>query len=136
MEAYIDSSVLLAILFNEPNKLNNLERYKKLFSSQLLRTECIRTIYRLKLENKLNDKKTAEIFSDLLSLFKSITMVQLTPSVLFGAEQFFPVTVGTLDAIHLSTALLLRREKGVQNFLTHDVQLSQAALSVGLLINK
>ena len=91
-------------------------------------------MYRLKLENKLDDEKTAEILSNLFILLKSITQINFSYSILTGAELFFPVIVGTLDSIHLSTALVLRKEIGVQDFLTHDTQLARAAMSAGLSV--
>ena len=49
------------------------------------------------------------------------------------ASEPFPTPVGTLDAIHLATALQVRDSQGLQVVVaTHDHQLTRAARAVGL----
>jgi len=47
------------------------------------------------------------------------------------ASETFPTVVGTLDAIHLATALSIREIENVEVLLTHDSQLATAAKSLG-----
>ena len=59
--------------------------------------------------------------------------VDVTPGVLRRAADPFPTPLGTLDAIHLATAILWRegRQEGPV-MATHDGQLATAARAVGL----
>lgn len=132
MNAYVDASVILRILFSERGRLRDIASYSLLYSSALLRTECYRTVYRLRLENRFNDEAASEIFSSLLKLFTTLSVIPVTPQLLKTAEQFFPVSVGTLDSIHLASALALPSKYPIDAFLTHDKQLATAAIAMGL----
>jgi hypothetical protein len=55
----------------------------------------------------------------------------MTDSVLARAADPFPTDLGSLDAIHLATALELRHEFPTLTFATHDRQLAIAALAMG-----
>ena len=59
-----------------------------------------------------------------------IELVGLTPRVRATAQGVQPVTVGSLDAIHLATAL--HQRSGLASFVTYDKRLLDAARSVDL----
>lgn len=135
MVAYIDTSVLLRIILTEKNRYTELSSHETLYSSVLLRTEAYRTLYRIRLENGLNDEEASVVFSKLLKFLAMISLVPITPNILREAEQFFPTSVATLDAIHLTSALAVqRRFPEVNRFLTHDSQLGRAAQAMGLKV--
>ncbi len=67
----------------------------------------------------------------LRELLESFRLVDLTRDVLNRAAQPFPTTLGTLDALHLSTALLLREEFEELRMGTHDAALARAAVAEG-----
>ena len=46
-------------------------------------------------------------------------------------SESFPTIVGTLDALHLATALAIREVDRLDLLLTHDLQLGTAARSLG-----
>ena len=50
------------------------------------------------------------------------------------ASETFPTVVGTLDAIHLATALAVREVEPIDLLLTHDAQLGTAARSLGFSV--
>jgi len=59
--------------------------------------------------------------------------VPLSRAVLNRAADPFPTVLGTLDAIHLASALLWIEEKGeALTLVTHDQQLAIAARACGL----
>ena len=60
--------------------------------------------------------------------------IERAEAVLARAGESFPTPIGTLDALHLSTALRIRDEKGLDAILTHDVQLANAALAMGFKV--
>ncbi len=57
----------------------------------------------------------------------------VTPEILRRASESFPAPLGTLDAIHLATALTFRDVTGEELVLaTHDQGLAEAARSMNL----
>ena len=62
-------------------------------------------------------------------------MIEPTRPVLARAAQPFPVVLGTLDAIHLATALLWRERSDADLVMaTHDATLGLAARAVGFRV--
>ena len=55
----------------------------------------------------------------------------VTERIFQRASETFPTVVGTLDAIHLATALAIREIENLDYLLTHDSQLGTAARSLG-----
>lgn len=73
--------------------------------------------------------------SDTFELLEAFNLVPVDPEILNRAEQPFPTLVGSLDAIHLSTALLLRGEVPDLGMATHDTELGQAAKAMGFTVH-
>ncbi|MBK9498241.1 MAG: hypothetical protein IPO06_02470 [Leptospiraceae bacterium] len=63
-------------------------------------------------------------------------MIEITESIKQKSAEPFPTIIGTLDAIHLSSALILREENKKLDItiLTHDSQLSTAAIAMGFAV--
>ena len=133
MIAYIDSSALLRILLNQEGKVEEFTRVEKAVSSVLMRTECLRTLDRLKLQGKLTENSYVQVTREFYACCASIEFIRLTQGILNRAAAPMPVSIGTLDAIHLSSALAWSEQFHVlPSFFTHDEQLGKAALSFGL----
>ncbi len=129
---YIDSSVLLRKIFGESGAIQRLSDGKKVISSELLEVECLRTVDRLRIQYGLSDEQVAMRSHELYSSFKKIGFLQLSSTILERAKTPFPTIIGSLDAIHLSSAVLWAEEtKEDILFLTHDLALGRAALALG-----
>lgn len=65
-------------------------------------------------------------------LLDTLEVVEPSRPILSRAGQPFPIDLGTLDAIHLATAIL-RREASQRDLIvaTHDARLDLAARAVG-----
>lgn len=106
-------------------------RWERAYSSVLLRVEVLRTIDRNRLKGAVTDNDVAELITKTHTIFDAIEFVALTPPILSRASQSFLTPLGTLDALHLATALRLMEVGGIDlTFLTHDAQLAVAARSV------
>ena len=102
-------------------------------SSALILTECLRTLDRLRLRAKLPDKEVAARRAAILSLIASLEIVEVDQAVLDRAAQPMPTELGTLDAIHLATALLWKESTRAGLVMaTHDGALALAAQAHGL----
>jgi predicted nucleic acid-binding protein len=132
MNVYLDTSVVLRRLLRQPNALPDWGTWEEAYASVLLRVEALRTIDRLRLEGCLDDTQRVELQQQLNTLCDNLYLVSLTPEVLERASQPLPTILGTLDALHLATADLLRRQGTELTVLTHDDRLALAARSVGL----
>lgn len=132
MKAYVDSSVILRIIFGEDNPLKFTKDLLYIVSSDVLKVECFRTIDRLRHHLRLSDKEIAERLELFHTAIRSIRFVRLDSEILERASQPFPTVIRTLDALHLSTAILWKHQEGEPiTFLTHDQQLGQAAKAMG-----
>lgn len=131
MTVYLDTSVSLRVLFHEPNPLKLWAKWDKAYSSSLWRVEALRTVDRLRLSGDLSDREVADLVRDIRIIHETLTVQPLSDSILERASESFPTVVGTLDALHLSTALAIREFEKLDLFLTHDFQLGTAARSVG-----
>jgi predicted nucleic acid-binding protein len=131
MIVYVDTSVVLRILLREPNPLVIWGKWSKAYSSALWRVEALRTIDRLRLTHEISDTEVADLVSDVQITHETFAIHPVTNHVFQRASETFPTVVGTLDAIHLATALSIREIENVDFLLTHDSQLGTAARSLG-----
>jgi len=133
--AYVDASVLLRVVLGEPGALPEWNQIERGVSSALILTESLRTLDRLRLHVKLSDPEVATRRAAVLSLIASLEIVEIDAAVLERAAQPMPTELGTLDAIHLATALLWRETTRAQVVMaTHDRALALAALAHGLAV--
>jgi predicted nucleic acid-binding protein len=130
--AYIDTSALLRIVLREPGALEDLRAYEALVSSELIAVESTRTIDRLRIQGSLTTEEAAERIRAANEWLEAIDLVLLRPPVLSRASEPMPMPIGTLDAIHLATALIWRDRMGpLPELTTHDMALGAAARAFG-----
>ena len=134
VNAYLDSSVLLRVILGEPERLEDWTTIEAAVSSELIRVECLRTIDRARIQLHLSDEAVAQHRADLLESLDAIDIVPLDASVLERAAEPFPTLLGTLDAVHLATALAMRERFDGLFFATHDSALGTAARSMGFAV--
>jgi len=131
--AYVDASVLLRVAFRQPDALSEWRHIDQGISSALVQTESLRTLDRLRLRAKLGDAEVASRRATILALIASLELVEIDGVVLDRAAQPMPTELGTLDAIHLATALLWKEMTGMALVMaTHDGALALGALAHGL----
>jgi predicted nucleic acid-binding protein len=131
MTVYVDTSVVLRILLHETDPVGIWGQWNKAYSSVLWRVEALRTVDRLRLTQEISDSEVAELVRDIQITHETLAIHPVTNQVLRRASETFPTVVGTLDAIHLATALSIREIENVDLLLTHDSQLATAARSLG-----
>lgn len=135
MNIYIDSSVLLRKLLGEENAIKTFPVANCFVSSTLLRVECLRVLDRLRFKRLVEDAAMVEWRTHLFSILEGIELIDISPDVLDFACQPFPTAIRTLDAIHLSSAILWKRFKKQDiTIFTHDTEMGLAARSFGIPI--
>jgi predicted nucleic acid-binding protein len=133
--AYLDTSALLRLVLAEPGALPELVRADRLVSSELIAVESLRTIDRLRLQGSFSTERAAARRATLEEWLEAVDLVLLRRPVLARASEPFPTPLGTLDALHLSTALVWRdRMQQELVMATHDRDLALAARSYGLAV--
>jgi predicted nucleic acid-binding protein len=135
MIAYVDSSVLLRLALGQPNCLPEWRQIDRGVSSALIATESLRTLDRLRIRAGLSDAEIARRRATVLNLINSLELIEIDSIVLDRAAQPMPTELGTLDAIHLASALLWKELMGVDPVMaTHDGALGLAAQAHGLTV--
>ena len=133
MITYVDASVLLRVALRQRDALSEWRQIEQGVSSALIMTECLRTLDRLRLRAKIPDAEVASRRAKILELIASLELVEIDAVVLDRAAQPMPTEIGTLDAIHLATALLWKETSHLDlTMATHDGALGLAARAHGL----
>ena len=135
MIVVIDSSVLLRKLFGEPEPLEQWPDITDAYASRLMLVEVGRTIDRCRLAGSIDDAEVAHLQQEFRSVLGSIEIVGMSERILNRAGASMPTVVGSLDAVHLATAIEVNEalEEPVA-LATHDDQLARAGRASGLLV--
>jgi predicted nucleic acid-binding protein len=122
---YLDSAAVVKLVHAEPESpalrawLN--ERAETGWtSSVLVEIESFRALARY----------APEAVTRLHHVLDQIELIDMSPRVRILAQNVRPVTIRSLDAIHLGTALTLRHN--LTSFVTYDKRLLEAATTAGL----
>jgi predicted nucleic acid-binding protein len=133
--AYFDSSVVVRIVLGQQGQLAEWRSMVSVVGSRLVEVECLRTIDRLNVEGRLTTDDTVIRREAIYRMLDRMELVELTSTVLQRASQPMPAPLGTLDAIHLASAMLWKEVKDNDILMaTHDRALALAARASGLRV--
>lgn len=134
MKIYIDTSWLLRALLRQ-SKVKALPANAEIVSSTLLRVECRRTLDRHYHRSLITDVEYAGINQQLQEYLENVSLVELSNDIVSRAEEPFMLPVGTLDALHLATALKVREhENDILHLATFDDELALVATAHDLRV--
>ena len=120
---YLDTGALGRILLGEPDEpaiTRELARFEQLVASRLLAIELQRLAAR------------HGALPGAASLLTGVALIPLSEPLLAAAAELAPPALGTLDAVHLATALDLDRAGLATTVMTYDRALAAAAAGHGL----
>jgi len=131
--AYVDSSVLLRLAFGEPQRLKEWPEIRYGVTSALAEVETLRTLDRLRVRTSMDERQLAQRRETVFRLLEELEMVEITRAILTRASQPLPTALGTLDAIHMASAMLWRERSSDDGLVmaTHDGALGLAARACG-----
>jgi len=93
----------------------------------------LRTIDRARIRLSLSDAEVSSRRRAFFDVYERLDVIRLSATVLERAEAPLPTSLGTLDAVHLASALLWQESEHAElAFGTHDEQLALAARAVGV----
>ena len=124
--AYLDASAFVKLLVPERESRalrRYLERWPRLASSAVTRTEAVRALRRSGYEDRVVPARR---------LLKRMSLIRIDEPLLDRAADLSPPELRTMDAVHLAAALTLGDDLGV--LLTYDARLAQAAETTGLTV--
>lgn len=122
---YVDTSALGRVLLEEPDKLlikDALDSFEQVTASHLLRVELRRVGLRRGLLDRVN------------TLLADISLIPMDDQILTATETLTPSAIGTLDAIHLATAVKLVEAEKLDALMTYDKQLITGAKEHGITV--
>ena len=134
MNAYVDASVTLGIVLEEPHALPEWPQITRGITSALMRVECCRTFDRLVRSGNMTDDDYAAKLAQVDAILATMIVLDISPHVLTSASRRFGLRIDTLDAIHLATAEHVRARRSFVDaplFATHDRVLAAAARHLG-----
>jgi predicted nucleic acid-binding protein len=133
--AYVESSVILRLVLGQPGTLAEWHDLDAGATSALAEVECLRTLDRVRLAEQLSETQIAERRAAVYDVLNTLAIIEVSRPILSRAAQPLPLTLGTLDAVHLASALAWRENVGDGAVLaTHDTRLGAAARALGLVI--
>jgi predicted nucleic acid-binding protein len=95
----------------------------------------LRTIDRARVRLRLADEDVSERRAAVLEAIEGFALVPIGPPVLERAAAPFPTTLGSLDAVHMASALLVRDDFDDLSVATHDRELAVAARAEGFRVH-
>ena len=135
MIVYLDTSVVLRRILNQPDAFADWATWDKAYSSELMGLEGRRTIDRLRLAGALDDQGVAQSHQQLGIVENAIAVLMIDRTVVARASLPMPTAIKSLDAIHLASAQLCREHRAESLvFVTHDVALGRAATALGFSV--
>jgi predicted nucleic acid-binding protein len=125
---YLDSAAVVKLVHAEPESQSLRDWLTERaetgwFSSVLVEIESFRALAR----------HSPEAVTRLHSVLDLMDLVEMSPGIRILAQTVTPVTVRSLDAIHLATALHVRGQ--LTSFVTYDKRLADAAMTAGLTVD-
>ena len=134
---YLESSAVVAWLLGESRAaevITAMNEAEVRVTSQLTLVEIERVIRRAVALRLIKDASAQKLRGLLARHRKKWITMALTDSVLARAGSAFPIEpVGTLDAIHLATAMAFSEAYPELEVLTFDRRISENATALGLV---
>ena len=121
---HIDASIVLAYLLTEDRRPAGVLWDETLTASRLLEYEVW---------TRLHARNLAESHGEAArTIIGRIALLELSPVVLTRALTGFPITVRTLDALHLASIDFLSQRGQSVELATYDRRMAEAARAMGI----
>jgi len=120
--SYVDASALVKLVLDEPGSTSMRRWY---IESDHVVSSIIGVVETRRAVRRYGDQDDR-----LEAVMRSVDSVDMHPAIVRHAAHVGPVTLRTLDAIHLATALAMGQE--LDAFVTYDDRLAAAARTLGL----
>jgi predicted nucleic acid-binding protein len=134
MKVYVDSSWLLKLMLQQ-GTVQPLPKGARVFSSVLLQVECRRTLDRYYKRQLIGAEPFARLNQQLSQYLAFFHLLEVRQEIAARASEPFATPLGTLDALHLASAMKIREKEGEHLlFATFDAELALAATAHGFTV--
>lgn len=134
-----ESSAVLAWLLGEPSQslvLAQLRAADRVVTSSLTAAECARGLTRARMQNRISREYELAALRMLDVAESTWDVHDLSETIVKSARAEFPVEpVRTLDALHLSTALVFYEAFGELTMLSFDERVRVNASALGMALS-
>ncbi len=136
MVGYLDSSVLLRNILLGDTGIEQVFESDQVVSCELLEIECRRVLHRYRLQGNLDDDGFVEAVKRLDEVLEGVSIIQLSQKVKKRSSEAFPVVIKTLDAIHLSSALIFKEARPAEflHIFSYDNGMNRCARALGFQV--
>jgi len=124
MTWYLDSSAVMRYLLRHDGRIDLKATSATFVSSEILELECKRTLIRYRLTGNIDDNEYADLGADLNEFVEGVSLIAVNSEIIRSAAENWGVVVGSLDSIHLATALAYKTQL---QLITHDKALARSA---------
>lgn len=133
MVGYLDSSVLLPHILLGDSAIHHVQAVSEVVSSEFLEVECRRVIHRYRIEGNLDDEGFLKAIERLENVLAAVSLLAFSPKVKKAAMGAFPVSVKTLDAVHLASASVFSEARPEEELLmfSFDTGMNRCAQALG-----
>ena len=133
MVAYMDSSVILRHILLGEESIRHALACERVVTSELTEIECRRVLHRYRMGGHLDDDGFVAAADRFELVQAGISVLALSSAVKTRAMGAFPVTVKTLDALHLATAAVFAQSYREHSLLlfSHDTAMNRCAAALG-----
>lgn len=133
MVAYLDSSVLLRYILLGDSGIKQVFECDMVVSSELLEIECRRVLHRYRLQNNIDDSGLVEALKRLETVLEGVSIILLSQKVKKRSADAFPVMIKTLDALHLSSAIIFQNSRPAESLyiFSYDIGMNRCARALG-----
>jgi hypothetical protein len=78
MTVYLDTSVVLRVLFRERDPVRNWGRWDRAYSSSLWRVEAFRAVDRLRLSGDLSDEDVVDLATEIGIVHQTLALIPVS----------------------------------------------------------
>lgn len=121
---FLDTSVALAVLFDERRKPPHALWQQELYASRLMEFEIW--------TRAANYASRRDFRQSVDFLLSAVVIIEITPDKVERLYSPFQVPLRTLDAIHISTAHYLRANNVPVSLASYDARMNAAASALGI----
>ncbi len=138
MTLYVESSAVLAWLLDQPGgwpAFDDVRTADLVVTSELTMIECDRALHRHVALGRLAADRAEDLRAELATVASAWQVQPIAPAIVGRARGPFPDDhIGTLDAIHLASALSARASLGDTELLTLDARIRTTGTLLGFRV--
>lgn len=136
MVGYLDSSVLLRHILLGDSAIKQVLACERVISSELIEIECRRVLHRYRMDGNLGDEGFITARKRLDDILSGISLLSLSVSVKKRSMESFPVSVKTLDALHIASAVIFSEAFPGEKLLifSFDTTMNRCCQALGLFV--